>query len=584
MMLHQRIHRHWNYLMSSNNARQVRILPPEEARKIAAGEVVDRPAALVREFTDNAVDAGSQNIEVIIDGGGSRRVEVIDDGCGMPRDDLELCYLDHATSKIRCLNDLNTAYTLGFRGEALAAAAAVARVEILTSTDGHEAWRLVVGNGSLKIEQASRVKGTSIRAVDVFEIIPARKRFLKRDSSEGNVCKQAFIDKALAFPGIAFRFTQDDSLKYLLPAVPSHQERFAALVLERREMGAFLHEIGATGTGFHVRIVIGGPELSCSSRRQQYIFVNGRRIQDYALIQALEYGTQGWFPNSTHPVGGIFITIDPALADFNIHPAKREARFTNAGTMHHAITQALQDFVRHIQVRPRRMHQSTAMTGRYSEVRSDTHSSASLAMEALLTESPEFTELPGRAEHAAEPARSYNIRYAGKAFNLFLLVEKDDKLFIIDQHAAHERILYEKFLSQPIATQELLVAIPFMTESEEDDHFIEQYQEELALLGIGLEQEHGSWRITSLPANWHMSDTETAREILELKTAPENMVKRWAATLACHTAVKDGDYLDEVTIRNLVNAAFALPDPRCPHGRPIFFTLSRQQLFDAVHR
>ena len=326
----------------------IEILPPPEARKIAAGEVIDRPSALIREFLDNAIDAGGQNIEVYIDEGGIGRVEVADDGSGMEREDLEICYYPHATSKIRSIDDLKKINSLGFRGEALAAAAAVSRFEVLTSSQGDRAWKLTVGpaeKNTALIEGALRVKGTSVRSFGLFDNIPARKRFLKRPGSEALSCRQVFNEKALAFPALAFKFTQDGVLKCFLPPVSSFRERFAQVFLEERE-AQFLHEINSMGSGFTVSIIVGGPELYRRDRRLQFVFANRRRINNFALLQALEYGLQGLFPGGTQPIGAIFLEIDPALADFNIHPAKREARFTDPGAIHHAVSSSLRNFAR----------------------------------------------------------------------------------------------------------------------------------------------------------------------------------------------------------------------------------------------
>jgi DNA mismatch repair protein MutL len=606
---------------------RIRLLPPEEARKIAAGEVIDRPAALVREFLDNAIDAGGSRVEVLIEEGGGRRVEVIDDGKGMDRDDLELCWQTHATSKIRSMEDLNTAETLGFRGEALAAAMAVSRLEILTSRDGREAWRLTVGPGGReppRIEPARRIKGTSVRALGIFDTIPARKRFLKREGSEGGLCRQAFIDKALAFPGIGFHFTQDGNLKTLLPPVTGFKERFAALLLPPGE-GSFLYEIRTGGQGFSVTVVAGGPELYRHDRRQQFVFANGRRIQDFSLLQALEYGLQGWFPNGVHPLGGIYIEIDPHLADFNIHPAKREVRFTDPGAIHHRISSALLDFTRRRNVSPagEAHHESPAAYPRTPLFPGDDFKTgkgihdtgegfgktgASLAMEALLSRSSCFPSPEGETGMmAAENTVPYSPEtvmagensptgtpperglspspvYAGRIFGLFILIERGDRVFIIDQHAAHERILYDSFLSKPIPREELLIAIPFTTGSEEEDRFLVKRREDLAKLGIVIEKDGEDWRIEALPAGWRMGDAETVREILNLRLAGENMAERWAATLCCHSAVKDGDYLDDTAALALGAAALQLPVPRCPHGRPVWVEISRESLFRQVRR
>ena len=576
---------------AQSSVQAIQILPPEEARRIAAGEVVDRPSALVREFMDNAIDAGSHSIEVIIDEGGIARTEVVDDGSGMGKEDLELCWLTHATSKIRSLDDLKTAVTLGFRGEALSSAAAVSRLEILTSRDGREAWKLRVGPGGVGggkdapvLEQSRRTRGTGVRALGLYDTIPARKRFLKRPGSEALACRQIFNEKAMAFPDNAFRFTQDGVLKAFLPPVSSFKERFSQIHLEEHE-SAFLHEIAARGSGFSMSIVLGGPELFRKDRRLQFIFANSRRIQDYSLLQAFEYGLQGFFPNGTHPIGAVFVTIDPALADFNIHPAKREARFVDPGALHHALSSALKDFC----------HRASIKAA--SETASVT-SSGSLALEALLSRPPAFAPLPGRGASytpheppeswAAEEAPSYGpeagIRYLGRLFGLFILVEKGEMLFIIDQHAAHERILYDRFIRGPIPRQELLVAIPFVTESREDDSFLREKREELSKLGIEIRRDGDEWLIEALPAGWTLSDPETVAAILDLKNSAENMAERWAATLSCRRAVKDGDFLDEKTALALAEEAFALPERLCPHGRPIWFELSREELFRAVRR
>jgi DNA mismatch repair protein MutL len=219
----------------------IQILPPEEAKKIAAGEVIDRPAALVREFMDNALDAGATLVEVSVDGGGMTRTEVTDDGEGMDRPDLELCCLTHATSKIRSVSDLDSAETLGFRGEALAAAAAVSHLEILSSRDGIEAWKLETGPGKdLSLERSRRTRGTSVRALGLFDSIPARKRFLKREGSEAAACRSIFNDKALVFPDRSFRFMQDGRLKVFLPPDSSYLARFGKITLASREE-EFLH-------------------------------------------------------------------------------------------------------------------------------------------------------------------------------------------------------------------------------------------------------------------------------------------------------------------------------------------------------
>lgn len=595
----------------------VHILSADVARKIAAGEVVDRPAALVRELLDNALDAEARTIEVQIEGGGARRTEVIDDGVGMTREDLALCWLPHATSKVASLEDLLAAETLGFRGEALAAITAVAHVEILTSTDGREAWQLSVGPGGFDraaealehlIKQTRRVRGTTVRVLGLFDSVPARKKFLKRDGSEALLCKQMLIDKAMAFPDRTFRFLQDGNLKLFFPPVSSYRERFIQAQCEGAEQ-QFIYELYAQGEGFRITMIVGGPALYRADRRQQFVFANGRRIQDFALIQALEYGLEGAYPNGSHPVGALFITIDPALADFNIHPAKREVRFKDPGALHHAITTSLKQFMHNLLLQDKRGQtvrgpdtalQKNSVFEKGAQIQGVHHrlsqgayegwdlgianaqsqplprETGRLAMEALLEHPPQYQKVPQIHQSAT---------YIGQLFGLFLLAEAASVLYIIDQHAAHERILYDTLSSQPIQKQDLLIPLTFETESEEQDRFITLHKDPLAELGIVLDgQGQGHWAITALPANWKKDDSETLQDILKLSEAGESFTERWLATMACHMAIKDGDYIDRVTAQALVEAALALPIPRCPHGRPVWTTISRDELFQAVRR
>ncbi|MCL2208891.1 MAG: DNA mismatch repair endonuclease MutL [Treponema sp.] len=585
-----------------SESKQIKILPPGEAMRIAAGEVIDRPAALVREFLDNAIDAGSLNIEVSIEEGGCKKIEVSDDGEGMNRDDLELCTLAHATSKIRGLDDLDTSVTLGFRGEALAAAAASARLEITCSADGRQAWFLQAGPGENhppEIKQIRRTKGATVRALNLFESIPARKRFLKREGSEGNLCRQAFNDKALAFPQINFRYVQDGKLKIFLPAVSSKKERFALVLLQPNEKD-FLHEINVTGNGFSAAIVIGEPQLYRNDRRQMHVFANGRKVNDYSLIQAMEYGAAGWFPNGAHPVASVYIEIDPSLADFNIHPAKREVRFRDPGAIHQVICGGVKNFFHSFFLgaphkNEETLFENTSRKAAETLFQNISHGNAETRREEFNYKNNKFDTSDFLNDYKEKycnnslPPRfraetSENMRYAGRAFGLFILIEWGDKLYIIDQHAAHERILYDRFLEKEIPKQELLAPIPFSADSEEEDSFLEAKRGELSRLGVEIKKEGNSWIIEALPADWRMTDTQTIKEILDLRNAGENMAQRWAATLCCRAAIKDGDYPDDETAFELGRQALMLPQPLCPHGRPVWTEIGRQALYKAVRR
>jgi len=204
------------------------------------------------------------------------------------------------------------------------------------------------------------------------------------------------------------------------------------------------------------------------------------------------------------------------------------------------------------------------------------HEKSAINPESWTAENPD--------KYSAHSVENNGMRYVGKLFSLFILAEKDDRLYIIDQHAAHERILYERFIKNPIQKQELLVPIPFTAESSEDDYFLEEKKGELGKLGIVLNKTENEWLIEALPALWKLSDRETVEEILKLKIAGENMAERWAATLSCHAAIRDGDFLDEKTALKLAEEALNLPNPHCPHGRPIWCEISRNDLLREVRR
>ncbi|OHE72564.1 MAG: DNA mismatch repair protein, partial [Treponema sp. GWB1_62_6] len=555
-------------------------------------------------------------------GGGALRTEVSDDGSGMAKEDLEICWLPHATSKITGVEDLQTVETLGFRGEALSAISAVARLEIATSRDGGEAWKLAVGpagspEGEARVERVNRAKGTTIRVAGLFDSIPARKKFLKREAAEAVLCRQALVDKALAFPETEFRYVQDGELRLFLPAVPTRRERFCAALLGDAE-ARFVHEIFATGEGFSLSVVVGGSEIHRGDRRLQYVIANGRRIQDFSLLQALEYGTQGWFPNGSRPVGAVYVDIDPGLADFNIHPAKREVRFKDAPAIHRATVRALADFVRRENLGggsaghdgagttergygfpelrendgPQVLPQAwpAALSDRAGPSYADAMRpqaeirSGRLAMEALLDERPRFAPLPRPAVPAGDSAAG-SARYLGTAFGLFLVAQKDDRLYLIDQHAAHERVIYDRLRARKPVVQELLVPYPFATESEEEDSFLAERSPELAELGILIKREgHGTWLLEGVPDAWKADESETVRSILDLGSSREGMADRWYATMACSAAAKDGDALDDGTAAALAQAAFDLPIPRCPHGRPVWMEITLDELLRAVRR
>jgi len=617
--------------MSINNP--VRTLNPEVARKIAAGEVIDRPNAIIRELIDNSIDAGASSITVEISGGGIDKIRIIDDGVGMTREDLENCARPHATSKISTETDLMNLSTLGFRGEALASIAAVSRLCIQS---GSCKMRASITEDHI-IEDSAQIKGTIVQAEGLFENFPARRQFLKRPATEGIMCRNTFIEKSLSRPDISFRFVSDGQTKLNLPAGQSLKERFV-MANGFNESQELFYELSnssaADNPDWSFTVVIGEPAVSRTNKKDIYIYANGRRIQEYSLVQAVEYGGQGYFPNGTYPVAVVFAQIRPDLIDFNIHPAKREARFSDIAALHHGISSSIKNFFHNYtyanfiedktsdEVRPQEFnfsipevtekrnnsvyerHISYKASETKAQVLSDFRSKY-LGIKASQTSSPtagNSQTSPSLAEAALRAASEKEntgisdinyqkpvsaAKYIGPCLGTFLLAEKNNCLYIIDQHAVHERILFDKLMNNQgkAGRQALLIPYKIKTESKNQDKQLEKLKDELCRIGFETEYtSEGCWEIKTIPERWTGTEYELRTLIFVKQVEPKEIIRSIAAMTACKAAVKDGYVLDDETASRLVEEAFLLEDPHCPHGRPIYTVISREKLFELVKR
>ena len=617
-----------------SQTRPVRTLNPEVARKIAAGEVIDRPNAIIRELMDNSIDAGAKSITVEITGGGIEKIRIIDDGSGMTEDDLKNCARPHATSKIQTEVDLMNLSTLGFRGEALASIAAVARLSIQS---GGYKMRASITEDHI-IEAAAPLKGTIVQSEGLFENFPARRQFLKRPATEGIMCRNTFIEKALARPDIAFRFVSDGETKLDLPAGQSLKERFV-MANSYSEGSELFYEFSQTSGGenpeWSFTVVIGEPAVSRSNKKEIFIFANGRRIQEYSLVQAVEYGGQGFFPNGTYPVAAVFVQVRPDLIDFNIHPAKREARFADISALHHGLSSSIRNFFQQytysnfqedkaaddvreneFEFTPAHQQQETSLyekhisykpsetnaqslsdfRSKYLGIKGSGTGSAGTGTGSAGAGKGSFSSstrsLAAEALAAAKasnpvPLTEQKIRYIGPCLGTFLLVEKNSNLYIIDQHAAHERILFDRLMNSQgdASRQPLLIPYKIKTESKSQDNQLEKLKPELNR--IGFETEHtadGLWEIKTIPDRWTGTEYDLRTLLFVKQVEPKEIIRSIAAMTACKAAVKDGYVLDDITASRLAEEAFTLDDPHCPHGRPIYTVISRERLFELVKR
>ncbi len=608
--------------------RPVRTLNPEVARKIAAGEVIDRPNAIVRELLDNAIDSNATSITVEISGGGIEKIRVIDNGCGLTKEDLQNCAKPHATSKISTEVDLMNLSTLGFRGEALASIAAVSRLSI---SSGNCKMRASITEDHI-IEPIAEVKGTIVMAEGLFENFPARRQFLKRAATEGVMCKNTFIEKAMSNPSISFKFISDGETKINLPAGQSLKDRFIE-ANSYQEDKALFYQVSNKGDEWNFDVIIGEPSVSRSNKKDIFIYTNGRKIQEYSLVQAVEYGGQGFFPNGTYPVAAVFIQINPKLVDFNIHPAKKEARFYDISDLHHGLSSSLRNFFhsytfsyfkenksaddirenapefdfsamsevpkstpiyeKHISYKASETNSKSLsdFRSKYLGIKSDSPSahnntinrdfsstsvsnlSASLLAEQALTST------------GGNTIENKEYRFLGSCLGTFLLAEKQNTLFFIDQHAAHERILFDKIMNSQGKKQQLLISYKIKTESKTQDNQLEKLKDRLCEIGFEtVKIEDGSWEITSIPERWTGSEYDLRTLLFVKQVEPEQIIRSIVAMTACKAAVKDGYVLDDETADKLIDQAFKLEDPHCPHGRPIYTVISREKLFELVKR
>ncbi len=567
-------------------SRRIHILREDISRRIAAGEVIDRPFSIVRELLDNALDAEARAVDVYLEGGGLGRIRVVDDGLGMAREDLELCSVRHATSKIESDEDLLRVSTLGFRGEALASIAACARLQIVSAASGAEpaaANRLVVEGGRrIALEACQGARGTAVEAADLFFNLPARKRFLKSTAAETQLCRQVFLEKALAHPQVAFRLFSEGRLRHYLPAQGLKERAAAAYELDP----AHLYVGRGQAPGVVVQAVAARPELARRDRRLLQIYVNRRRIYEFGLVQAVEYAFGEYVPGGRYPVALVFLQVEPALVDFNVHPAKKEARFRNLPELRQAVIATLRSTLQAFNLRA----QAAPPPSRAAE--------AELPLERRAapewgTPSARFRP-PSAAEWrkafipAPEPRKpegpAGEPRYRGQVFGLFLVVEQGDGLFLVDQHAAHERLLFEELKGRRYSPQELLLPLP-LEQSPGLESSLARLAGTLERLGIRVERsEGGSFQVTALPQELLCIEEELAAALSGESGSPEEMEDRLLALAACRTAIKDGEEPDPLTAQELARRALALDNARCPHGRPLWLRVSKEDLLRAVGR
>ncbi len=558
----------------------IRVLAPDVVAAIAAGEVVERPASVVKELVENALDAGARRIHVAIEKGGRRLIEVADDGCGIPTADAPLTFSRHATSKLTSLDDLFAVRTLGFRGEALASIGSVARVELVSRAREETAGATVrvEGGRASGPEPVGAPPGTVVRVRDLFFNVPARQKFLKSEKTEERRVEALVTRHALAYPSVHFVLTVDGREVFRSSASGDVRETLAeAFGLDvAREM----IELPALDSGpIEVRGFISPPSVLRSSRRELTVFVNGRWVQDASLGAAVLQAYQGLLMVGRYPLVVILLRLLPEEVDVNVHPAKAEVRFRDPDRVF-AVVQRVVRATLLGQAPPPLEIGWAGGRGRFGD--SDRGVSPDWSAAPVLRREP--------ATWGAERGgRVPLLRAVGQVGAAYLVAEGPDGLYLIDQHAAHERILFEKLQAQRsggrVEAQTLLEPVTVHLPARQAEA-LEQKLEVLERLGFEVEPfGGGSFRLRSVPAVLAGLSPEAVLRALvedfEEDEAPlaEEEEQRLAGRVCKRAAVKSGQVLSLAEQERLLRDLEACQSPRtCPHGRPTMIHLSVETL------
>lgn len=562
----------------------IRVLPPEVAARIAAGEVIERPVSVVRELLDNAIDSGADRISVEVEEGGLRLIRVTDNGRGIPPGDLELAFERHATSKIAGIEDLGRVHTLGFRGEALPSIAAAADVEVTSrSADEPVGSSAVLVDARVVRRQARAAPaGTSLAVRDLFGRLPARRKFLSSPSAEARRVTVLVTHYALAYPAVAV--TLETGGRTLLRTSGDGDLRHAFAAVYGADAGAAMLHVCHDEAGVSVRGLVGPPALNRGNRSAISVFVNGRWIQSRPLVFAIVDAYQTQLPSGRHPVAALSLAIDDDDVDVNVHPAKAEVRFRDeravARAVRHAVSLALEAAPAagwSGSPAPAATVFAGPLPATLAPLRERLQPPSALTPPAPLQGSMPFTR--GPAENAAPlPHRETLplLRVVGQLAATYVVAEGPDGMYLVDQHAAHERVVYDRIIArtpgaegtQPLLEPRLLELDPIEAATAVE------HLEHLSRLGVELEPfGQASFLLRSAPPGINGADLAgSVRGLLDQlhrDRRVQDPFGRAAATVACHSSVRAGMALALDEMRRLIEDLEATASPRtCPHGRP----------------
>lgn len=583
----------------------VRLLPDDLINKIAAGEVVERPASVVKELVENSIDAGCTEVSVDVAEGGKAHVRVVDNGHGMGRDDALLSVERHATSKIRTFEDLERIVSLGFRGEALPSIAAVSRFTLTTSDGtGPAGTRIEIDGGRIrKVTEAASPRGTEIEVRDLFHNVPARRKFLKSGATEMAHISHFLDHVALCYPGLYVRLTHNGRKVSEYPPVKSLEER--VLQVYGADVAEGLLPIKGNEEGLVVRGLVSRPGMSRGDRKYQELFVNGRWVRNNTLNHALYEAYHSLLMRNRHPMALLFVEIAPGAVDVNVHPAKSEVRFHETRRVHDIVRRTVQEALLGDGKNPGPLplSNSTPDFSRYREPASSAWAARETVAERPGRYAGAAVETVPAPEQGSEPS---TVRGAEGMFpaasveqpcfqvhQSYIVVETPEGIEILDQHAAHERILYDRYRrtlgNNAVEVQGLLFPVQVNLPAGEVA-VLNEHMDLLRRMGIDIDFfGEGTFIVRGLPSFLAAKDgndpaallSEIAEELITREKSSKfgELEERLVLLLICHSSVRARQSLDLREMRELLKSLAATEMPAtCPHGRPIKVSFSVREL------
>lgn len=570
----------------------IHVLPQQVASQIAAGEVIDRPAAIVKELIENSIDAQARRITIRIEQGGKRRINVSDNGVGMSRDDLLRCIERHATSKLRAADDLSRVTSLGFRGEALPSMAAVSRMQITSRPKEELVGHLlrVSGDAAVEIAETGAPPGTTVDVRDLFFNMPARRKFLRTSRTETGHILDVTARAAMPFLNIYFTLTEGSKSMLVLPSAKDPQQRLSALMGRQVSQAMVAGETERDGA--YIRLYAAPAEFSRNRGDRMYVYVNGRHIRDRLVTGAIMRGYGQRLMKGKYPQIVLFIEMDPAGVDVNVHPTKQEVRFRDSRAVFQTIVSAINTRLTPAALSPWEGEEHvTASAAPAAHPLPFTEMAESrpfvYARDAEKDKEPwQVTQAGPRS--SKRPSQKTGFEIIGQLGRTYILCQVHDGLLLVDQHAAHERIVYEHLLkafeASDIQVQALLIP-PELELSSREQQIALDNQAQLTALGMDLAHFGGNtFILRSVPAmleniDWVPFVSELLTGLTDARSPDNSPLHNGLIVMACHGAIRAGQHLSLEEMTRLMEELREMDLPtHCPHGRPIFRHLTYQEL------